>query len=70
MNRSELFIQIETEKIDMLTRIIEAHGHLGVVSTLDRTRGLVIIRGTSDTIPEIEAVLSFLPFPFKVLEQV
>jgi len=46
----------------MLTRIIEACSHLGVVSTLDRRQGMVIIRGTPDTIPDIEELLPELPF--------
>lgn len=59
---SNVYIRLDTRHIDMLTRIIEACSHLGVVSTLDRRQGLVIIRATPDTIPEIERLLPELPF--------
>lgn len=59
---SSIYLRLEPRNIDMLTRIIEACSHLGVVSTLDRQNGLVIIRGTADTIPEIENILPNLPF--------
>jgi len=64
--KSEIRAQIDPENIDMLTRIIEAYDHLGIVSTLDRQQGLVIIRGTEDTCPELEKVLQNLPFPISV----
>ncbi|MGE5390700.1 MAG: DUF4911 domain-containing protein [Deltaproteobacteria bacterium] len=59
---SVIYLQLEPRNIDMLTRIIEACSHLGVVSTLDRREGLVIIRGTPDTISEIDSLLPELPF--------
>ena len=59
---STIYLRLEPRNIDMLTRIIEACSHLGVVSTLDRHQGLVIIRGTPDTIPGIETLLPELPF--------
>ena len=47
----------------MLTKIIEAYDNLGIVSTLNRDQGLVIIRGTEDTYPELQQILKHLPFP-------
>ncbi|WP_278078280.1 DUF4911 domain-containing protein [Syntrophomonas wolfei] len=55
------------QRIDLLTKIIEAYDHLGVVSTIDSGSGLVIIRGSEDTIPEIKEILNNLPFPVEVL---
>lgn len=52
----------------MLTKIIEAYDHLGIVSTIDPAAGLVIIRGTEDSIPEIKEIIGNLPFPLEVLE--
>ena len=39
---SNIIAQLEPGNIDMLTRLIEAFDHLGIVSTLDRTEGLVV----------------------------
>lgn len=55
--------------IDMLTRLVEGFGHLGIVSTLDRQEGLVLIRGTKDTAPELLQVLTSLPFELTILHQ-
>jgi hypothetical protein len=62
MNKDEVFLQVAPEKIDMLTKLIEAYDNLGVVSTLDPLQGLVIIRATADTLPEIETILDNMPF--------
>lgn len=58
----KIFLRLEPRNIDKLTRIIEACSHLGVVSTLDRREGLVVVRGTPETIPELEMLLSQMPF--------
>ena len=61
--KSEITARVNPENIDMLTKIIEAYDNLGIVSTLNRNQGLVIIRGTEDTYPELEEILGHLPFP-------
>lgn len=48
--------------IDLLSKIIEAYEHLGIVSTLDRRRGLVVVHCTSDTRRDVLQILSSLPF--------
>ena len=62
-----IFLNIEPRYIDLLTRIIEAYDHLGIVSTLDRRKGLVVIRGTEDTCQELHAILPTLPFKVNLL---
>jgi len=52
----------------MLTKIIEGYEHLGIVSTIERKSGLVVIRGSEDTYPEIKKILSTLPFSLEILE--
>jgi arginine repressor len=66
---SNIIAQLEPGNIDMLTRLIEAFDHLGIVSTLDRTEGLVVIRGTEDTVPDLFDILHNLPFPLTILSQ-
>ena len=61
--------QVDPAHIDMLTRLIEAFGHLGIVSTLDRNQGLVVIRGTEDTVVDLLEILNNLPFPLTILTQ-
>ena len=64
--KSEITVTVNPENIDMLTKIIEAYDNLGIVSTLDRNQGLVIIRGTEDTCPELEEILNHLPFSIEL----
>jgi hypothetical protein len=52
----------------MLTRLIEAYDHLGIVSTMDQASGKVVIRVTPDTWPEIIEILQHLPFPIALLD--
>ncbi len=63
---SEILAKVNPENIDMLTKLIEAYDNLGIVSTVDRHQGLVIIRGTEDTYPELEEILRHLPFPIEI----
>ncbi|NLB51315.1 MAG: DUF4911 domain-containing protein [Syntrophomonadaceae bacterium] len=64
---SEIKAEVAPQYIDFLTKIIEAYENLGIVSTISRN-GLVIIRGTADTIPELEMILKNLPFPLEIKE--
>ncbi|NLB89074.1 MAG: DUF4911 domain-containing protein [Syntrophomonadaceae bacterium] len=58
----EIYVKINPQNIDILTKFIEAYDNLGIVSTVDRSCGLVVIRGTVDTYPELMDILKNLPF--------
>lgn len=60
--------RVSPDCIDMLTKLIEAYDHLGIVSTLDRTSGQVVIRVTPDTWLEVMEILRHLPFPITILD--
>ena len=64
--KSEITARVNPENIDMLTKLIEAYDNLGIVSTLNRDQGLVIIRGTEDTYPELQKILTHLPFSIEL----
>lgn len=66
--KDQLYAIVKPEKIDILTKLIEAYDHLAVVSTLDRSRGLVIMRATEDSCRELEEILAHLPFPIEVFD--
>ncbi|NLT21405.1 MAG: DUF4911 domain-containing protein [Syntrophomonadaceae bacterium] len=53
----------------MLTKIFEAYEYLGVVSTLNRSEGIVVIRGTVDTYTDIIEILPNLPFFVEICEE-
>lgn len=67
--KTNIHARLAPENIDMLSKIIEAYEHLGIVSTLDRNTGLVLIRSTEDTYADLLEILSHLPFPLKIVEE-
>jgi hypothetical protein len=66
--KREIQARVSPDRIDMLTRLIEAYDHLGIVSTLDQVSGKVVIRVTPDTWPEMIEILQHLPFPIALLD--
>ncbi|MEA1961863.1 MAG: DUF4911 domain-containing protein [Bacillota bacterium] len=66
--KNEIYAVVRPEKIDKLTKLVEAYDHLGVVSTLDREAGLVIVRVTPDTFTDVEQILQNLPFYVEIVE--
>lgn len=60
-------VQINPANIDMLNRILEGAGHMGVMSTLDRQQGLVVIRATDGTAPDLVDLVARLPFPVNIV---
>ena len=64
---SYLKIQIHPEKINYFNRILEGYEYLGVVSTLDKKKGIVLIRSTPDTKEDVKKILENLPIEIKYL---
>ncbi len=65
--RDEIYARVAVKDIDLLTKIIEAYEHLGIVSTISQKEGTVVIRGTADTRPELIDILNTLPFPVEII---
>lgn len=66
--KHEIYAKVAAQDIDMLTKLLEAFDNLGVVSTVDRSQGLVVVRVTPDTYPEVEQILAHLPFPIEIVK--
>ncbi len=62
----EIYARVEPNKIDMLTKIVEAYDNLGIVSTLDQSSGRVVVRVTRDTWEDMMGILRNLPFPIEI----
>lgn len=67
MSKEAINCQLEPVYIDRLNRIFEGFDGLGIVSTLDRKKGLVVVRVTSDTWDDAMKILTNLPFPVEIL---
>lgn len=63
----DIYVQVNPQYIDLLTKFIEAYEHLGIVSTLDQNLGKVIIRGTIDTRSGLIEILNNMPFEITLL---
>jgi putative protease len=60
--QDRIYLLVDPSNIDCLNRILEGYEHLGVLSTLDRQRGLMVVLGTTDTYQDLLHVLDHLPF--------
>ncbi|MCX5780342.1 MAG: DUF4911 domain-containing protein [Firmicutes bacterium] len=66
--KHEIQARVSPDRIDMLTKLVEAYDNLGIVSTLDQASGRVVIRVTPDTWLEMIEILNQLPFPITLLD--
>lgn len=68
LNKDSILCQVAPSDIDRLNRIFEGMDGLGIVSTLDRRAGLVIIRVTPDTYVDAKRILDTAPFAVEIRE--
>lgn len=67
MNDS-LYIKLHVpSSIDYLNRIMEGYEYLGVVTTIDKLKGVVCIRVTPDTYQEVKTILSHTNIMFEYI---
>ncbi|WP_425061172.1 hypothetical protein SCACP_19520 [Sporomusa carbonis] len=64
-----IYIQVEPKHVNYINRIMEGYEYLGVVSTLDRTAGILVIRATPDTAGEVYDILAHLPISVQYVER-
>ncbi len=60
-------IKIQPHDIALLNWIMEGYEHLGVVSTLDRREGLLLIRSTPDFLSDVRKIVDTIGFPVEIL---
>ena len=63
-----ILVRVDSARIDLLNRLVEAWDHIGVVSTLNQQEGRVIIRCTPDTRAELVEVLRHMPFEVELTD--
>lgn len=61
----EILIQIDMKDINYINRIMEGYEYLGVVTTVKDAQGVLRIRVTPDTYPEVLKILENLPVKFE-----
>ncbi len=60
--------QVSRSEIQMLAKYVEGLGHLGVVTTVDRMSGEVVIQTTKYCWPNLRKILSELPINISLME--
>lgn len=63
-----IYIQLEPKYVNFINRIMEGYEYLGVVSTLNRKEGILVIRATPDTAEEVHKILAHLPIDIRYVE--
>jgi len=64
-----VFIRVAPRDVNYVNRIMEGHEYLGVVTTVDKARGVLAVRATADTAAEVRAILARLPVPIEFVEK-
>lgn len=63
-SNSDLIIKarIDRSEIQMLCKLVEGMGHMGVVTTTDKVLGEVMIQTTKQCWPELKVAIEQMPF--------
>ena len=67
MSPDFVYIQINPHDVNYVNRILESYEYLGVLTTLDPTKGICCIHSTADTKDDVRHVLASLAGPVKFL---
>ena len=59
----QILIRVNPCDVNYINRIMEGYEYLGVVTTIDRLQGLLLIRTTPDTMDEASRILRAIPVP-------
>ncbi len=65
--KTEIFLKVNKEDINYINRIMEGYEYLGVVSTIDKKEGIIVIRTTTDMYDEAKVILENLEIEFQYL---
>lgn len=64
-----VYARVERSDIQILTKLVEGLGHLGVVTTLDKTTGEILIQTTEDAWPDLYTALLHMPITVEFLDK-
>ena len=59
--------RIERSEIQMLCKLVEGLGHLGIVTTTDKVLGEVMIQTTKYCWPELKKVMEHMPIEIEYI---
>ncbi|HBW37067.1 DUF4911 domain-containing protein [Desulfosporosinus sp. BICA1-9] len=59
--------RINRSEIQMLCKLVEGLGHLGIVTTTDKALGEVMIQTTKDCWPELQKLIENMPLEIEFI---
>lgn len=68
-NRAAVYLKTAAQNIAFVCKIMEGYEHLGVVTTIDRYEGVLMIRSTPDTRIEVIKIIQALPVDCLILDK-
>lgn len=63
-----VYFRIATRDVNYVNRIFEGYEYIGVVSTVDKARGILVVRATPDTAEAARLILANLPLELEFVD--
>jgi len=69
LSDSDVIIKARLERVDMqmLDKLVEGLGHLGIVTTTNKTLGEVMIQTTKQCWPDLKKAIENMPFEIEFI---
>lgn len=64
-----VYIRVAPRDVNFVNRVMEGHEYLGVVTTIDKARGILAVRATFDTAAEVRMILEKIPVAVEFLDR-
>ena len=64
-----VFIRVAPSDVNYVNRIMEGYEYLGVVTTVDKTRGILAVLATADTAADVRAILARLTVAIEFMDK-
>ena len=65
-----VYFRVSTKDVHYVNRIFEGYEYVGVVSTVDRDRGILVVRATPATAATAREILTTLPIELQFIDGV
>ncbi|HWR38350.1 MAG TPA: DUF4911 domain-containing protein [Patescibacteria group bacterium] len=65
----DIYLQTHPSQINFINRIMEGYEYLGVLTTLSKTEGILVVRATPDTRADVLQILDHLPLEIVYIEK-
>ena len=67
-DRSTIYARVAPERIADVNWIMEGYEHFALVSTVDSSEGIILLRGTPDTYNDVLDIIENMPFQVEIIE--